>query len=463
MWNGLVHVKSEEWADMKELYPGRAFLAYVVERIHNEDLYNIAEMSEEDQDWYIRAAQDAHKAKLDAGVAKTSSEHFTQGTVKHEIAAICNRLQYLHAATSIECLLFVVKGRAQDGLAPTYHASDKAHTFLESHLKAPVVHLLDLMESSLIGGTAGAAVTLVAEDGSPPMMTDPLDIGMVEYKNYINFVKENKVIMEGWLVKADGSLADPSSMGLGKLEKLLKLLEDPNSGCSFKRLTENEWKEWSEKIDQDVEAGKVKLLTCKTRSDAGKKRKHEPIEGEGETDGSRPARKQNTKSKPKKAPTPKAGGSWATKQKKSSASNRSSLGDSLQETYPDATSDHSPHVTTPNRHTGAHDVTPTDPHANAHTDLPPPSEILQRSPPVDSTSSTQSTFDFRMVDVFPAALQWPTNTHPQLLTPQTGHVGLNPSGAGVQGSPRPGPSTPQRPFHFVLSTPEQQAARANSP
>ena len=90
----------------------------------------------------------------------------------------------------------------------------------------------------------GAAVTSVAEDGSPPMVTDPLDIIAVEYKNYAKFVKENKTIVEGWPVNPNGSLADPSSMGLRRLEKFLKLLEDPSSGCGFKRLTDNEWKEW---------------------------------------------------------------------------------------------------------------------------------------------------------------------------------------------------------------------------
>ncbi|KAG8707052.1 hypothetical protein FRC11_007740 [Ceratobasidium sp. 423] len=82
VWNGLIHIKSEEWADMK-------------------DLYNLAEMSDEEQDQYICAAQDAHKAKLNVGVVKTSSECFVQGMVKHEITAICSWLQYLHVATSI--------------------------------------------------------------------------------------------------------------------------------------------------------------------------------------------------------------------------------------------------------------------------------------------------------------------------------------------------------------------------
>src|SRR5690242_4417971 len=110
-------------------------------------------------------------------------------------------------------------------------------------------------------GYTGNTVTSTAEDRSPPMMTNPLDIGVVEYKNYVNFVKENKV--EGWPLKSDGSLVDPSSMGLGKLEKLLKLLENPSSGCGFKQLTESEWKEWTEKLDQEVEAGKITLPTRK--------------------------------------------------------------------------------------------------------------------------------------------------------------------------------------------------------
>ncbi|CUA73045.1 hypothetical protein RSOLAG22IIIB_10489 [Rhizoctonia solani] len=535
IWNGLVHVKSEEWADMKEKYPGRAFLAYVVERIHNEDLYDLAKMSDEEQDQYIRAAQDARKAKLNAGVAKTSSERFVQGTVKNEIGAICNRLQYLHAATSIECLLFVVKGKAQDGLAPTYHASDKARTFLESHLKAPVAHLLDLMESSSIGGSAAlalchqtktqliksrvrramlmscrTAVTSVADDGSPPVVTEPLDIGMIEYKNYISFAKENKVIMEGWPVKPDGSLVDPSSMGLGKLETLLKLLENPNSGCGFKCLTENEWKEWTEKLDQDIKAGKVILPSRKTRSDAGKKRRHDAFADSNEGDGSKTQRKENSKPKPKKASAPKAKGSRASKQKKSPTTNQILSSDSAETANPGTTSDGLSHAANNDRPTEVQDVAPDD----QHDDLPAPAEIMQMGPPVapmpntqhlqrglnsggapelpefpekgtisgraqgpiechpsQSSQSSQSsalfadeaTFNFRAIDAHPTAPQWPVN-HPRATsTPQASQIGFEPRATGAREYPRPGPGTPKRDYRFVVSTPEQQAARANSP
>ncbi|KAG8727019.1 hypothetical protein FRC11_014045 [Ceratobasidium sp. 423] len=315
------------------------------------------------------------------------------------------------------------------------------------------------MESSSIGGSASTVVTSVANDGSPPMVADPLDIAMVEYKNYINFVKENKVIMEGWPVRPDGSLADPSSMGLSKLKKLLKLLKTPNSGCGFKHLTKNKWKEWTEKLDQDVETGKIKLPTRKTRSDAGKKCKHEtPVEGDGEANSSRPVHKQNIKPKPKKATALKARGSQM-KQKKSSASNRISSSDSSPESHLDATSDHLTHMATPKQHTGAQDTTLTDSHNNP----PSPLKIFQPLPPINPTSSTQATFELRAADIHPAALQWPTNTQPQPLTPQTGYIGLDLNGAGAQGLPRPELSTPQRPFCFIVSTPEQQAARANSP
>ncbi|KDN33888.1 hypothetical protein RSAG8_13028, partial [Rhizoctonia solani AG-8 WAC10335] len=340
------------------------------------------------------------------------------------------------------------------------------------------------MESSSIGGSAAltlchqtktqlvksrvrramlmscrTAVTSVAEDGSPPMVTDRLDIGMVEYKNYINFVKENKVIMEGWPVKPDGSLVDPSSMGLGKLEKLLKLLENPSSGCGFKRLSENEWKEWTEKLDQEIVAGKIKLPTRKTRSDAGKKRKRDThVEGD-EADVSMAERKKNTKPKSKKASAPKARGSQATKQKKSSASNRSPSSDSLQAANPDAISDHLSHAANPSQPTGVQDVTSADQHDN----LPMPTEMMRTSPLVDSTPNTQTTFNFEFGAVDPTAPQWPANTPPRTSTPQASQIGLKPSAIAARGSPRSGPGTPKRDYRFVVSTPEQQAARANSP
>ncbi|KDN41550.1 hypothetical protein RSAG8_07351, partial [Rhizoctonia solani AG-8 WAC10335] len=438
-------------------------------------------MSEEEQDEFIHTTQEARKAKLNAGVAKTSSERFLQGTVKNEIAAICNRLDYLHAATSIKCLLFVVKGHAQDGLAPSYHASNKARTFLESHLKAPVAHLLDLMESSSIGGGAALvvchqnktqaaksqvrrkmlascrnAVTTVAEDGSPPVVTNPLDIGMVEYKNYLKFVQEYKVVMEGWLFKPDGSLVDPSSMGLGKLEHFLKLLENPNSGCGFRRLTENKWKEWKEKLEQDIEAGKVTLPTRKMRSDAGKKRKRE-ISEMAKTDNLKQGRKESTKPRSKKASAPKAKGS-RVKQNKSAEPTQNSSNDSSQEVLQDMPLNHLYHTTAPNQPMGTQDDSASDPHWAP--DLPLPSEILREAPPIGPISNTQATFSFRAIDVHPAAPQWPANNQSHPSTPQArAHVRFS----GAPGSPVPEPSTPQRQFWFVVNTPEQQAARANSP
>ncbi|KDN47370.1 hypothetical protein RSAG8_03510, partial [Rhizoctonia solani AG-8 WAC10335] len=413
VWNGLVHVKSEEWAEMKgKLVQGRAFLAYVVERIHNEDLYNLAEMSEEDQECYIRAAQEARMAKLNAGTAKTSSQRLLQGTVKNELSGICNRLQYLHAATEIEFVLLVVKGRAQDGLAPTYTVSDKARAFIESHLKASITHTLDLFESSSIGGAGAVAlrsrnetqtvksklrrkvtqlfydtVPTVAEDGSPPIVTNSLEIGMFEYKNYVNVVKEYRVILKGWPLTSNGSLVDPSSMGLGRMQRLLKLLEDPDSDCGFKRLTESEWKRWSEKLEEDVNAGRVTLPTRKIRIDAGKKRRHETSK-EDKADDSKQARKQGTNQKPRKPSAAKKSNSQRTTQKKTPEQIPSS--DSAQEAPPDNPSDHHTHPVAPNQPVEARNNN-ADPYGDP---LPPPG-TLETGPPVDPGPNSRATFDFR--------------------------------------------------------------------
>ncbi|CCO35005.1 hypothetical protein BN14_09118 [Rhizoctonia solani AG-1 IB] len=48
VWNGLVHIKSKEWADKKADYQGSAFIGYVVERIHEDNLYDIDNMSQEE-------------------------------------------------------------------------------------------------------------------------------------------------------------------------------------------------------------------------------------------------------------------------------------------------------------------------------------------------------------------------------------------------------------------------------
>ncbi|CCO33160.1 hypothetical protein RSOLAG1IB_10944 [Rhizoctonia solani AG-1 IB] len=105
---------------------------------------------------------------------------------------------------------------------------------------------------------------------------------------------------------------------------------------------------------------------------------------------------------------------------------------------------------------GAQDIGDIEPPIN-----PPPSETPRNHSAIDPASNTQAIFDFGAVDVHPAAPQWPTTMGSQPSTPKTRSIVLN--GAGVQESLRLGPSTPQRHFRFVTSTPEQQAARANRP
>ncbi|KDN33494.1 hypothetical protein RSAG8_13414, partial [Rhizoctonia solani AG-8 WAC10335] len=290
VWNGLVHVKSKEWADMKDLedYPGCAFIGYVVERIHEEGLYNLDEMSEEDKETYVEAARKSRAAKINAGAAKTSTQRLVQGSVKNEISAMVQRMDFLHSTTSIEYLLFAVKGKPQDGLIGMYHASPKARTFLENHLALPINHFVELLEGSVLGGALNShrtptqiaktvfrqdflkslrvAATSAAEDGSAPAIVDPLEISMVEYKNYPNIIRQYKVVSNGWPIGASGSLVDPGTMGLGKLRAFTKLINDPSSGFGFKRITDSEWKDWCKKYDQDVATGTLALAKRKKDS-----------------------------------------------------------------------------------------------------------------------------------------------------------------------------------------------------
>jgi hypothetical protein len=119
----------------------------------------------------------------------------------------------------------------------------------------------------------GEAAVSVGKDGSAPMISDPLEISMVEYKNYVNIIRQYKVEMVGWPIDSNGSLVDPGTMGLAKLRAFTKLINDPNSDYGFRRISNADWEARCRKYDEGIATGSIKVSTRKVRSDSGKKRK----------------------------------------------------------------------------------------------------------------------------------------------------------------------------------------------
>ncbi|KAG8754172.1 hypothetical protein FRC12_011280 [Ceratobasidium sp. 428] len=294
-WNGLIHEKSKEWSDMKGSYGGGAYMLYVLERIREEGLYE--DMSDSTKEHYIKVAQKARDDQLNAGLARTGTKRLAQGSVKEELDAIGEKM------------LLSVRSKATDGLQAVYYASNKARSFMESHLTIEMSQLLTLMESAALGGaqrladrshteTAQAksevckallkslrdAAAATASDGSPPMATNPNAIPFVEYKNYHKTVKQYKVVVHNWPMKTSGQMMDPNTMGLGQLQLLLRRIRDED--CGFKRLTEAEWNEWNERFESEIKSGAVEVSLRKTRCDAGKKRKvgQQSVESGGSND-----------------------------------------------------------------------------------------------------------------------------------------------------------------------------------
>ncbi|KAG8700476.1 hypothetical protein FRC08_004674 [Ceratobasidium sp. 394] len=292
-WNGLVHEKSVEWIDEKVNYPGGAYIQFVVEKIKDEGIY--AALSEEQLEYYKKLAQKLRDDKLNAGSSKTDYKRLAQGTAKDDIQKIILQLGNISKVTSIQCVLLAVRGQSDDGLKPLYYTSSRARTFLENYLNVSMSQLLTMMETAVIGGasalannrqTEGAkakaevrrvllqqlrnAATSVAEDGSPPAITDSNKIAFVEWKNYHKIVKTYKVEVFGWPMVDPGRMVDPNSMGAGTVNHQLQLVK--SSECGFRRLTDMEWNRWKETFDAEVEAGDANIATRKTRSDAGQKR-----------------------------------------------------------------------------------------------------------------------------------------------------------------------------------------------
>ncbi|EUC61598.1 hypothetical protein RSOL_401180, partial [Rhizoctonia solani AG-3 Rhs1AP] len=452
VWNGLVHIKSKEWADMKENYPGSAYIGYVVERIHDESLYDLDKMSEEEKNTYLEAARQSRAAKISAGAAKTSTQRLTQGSVKTEISAMAQRLDLLHSTTSIEYLLFAVKGKPQDGLIGMYHASPKAQAFLETHLALPINHFVELLEGSALGGALDShrtptqiaksklrqdflkslrvAATSVADDGSAPAIDNPQDISMVEYKNYPNIVRQYKVVAHGWPINDNGSLVDPSTMGLAKLRAFTKLLNDPDSGYGFKRMPDGEWEDWCKKYNQDVATGALTLAKRKTRSDSGKKRKKDSANAvdalemahsmESTKKKVEKSKKSNTTKRTRKKPVPK-------------------LLDSSS-----VVDDSAPDITSPSED----------------------SQATVQLPIVDSEEAPTSgivepqLFTFTPPDGAPA---WPTSAIQAPSTPKSRTASLLSSATLSTSSAALMPSTPERTFRFIHNTPESIRSRSYTP
>ncbi|KAG8693837.1 hypothetical protein FRC09_010265 [Ceratobasidium sp. 395] len=275
-------------------YSGGAYMLYVLKRIREEELYE--DMSDEMKERYIKVAQQVRDDKLNAGSARSGSKHTTQGSVKDQLEEIGEKLNYIHNATQVEYILMSVRGKPKDGLQAVYYASNKVRSFIESHLTIEMNQLLTLMESAALGGaqrladrshteTAQAksevckamlkllrdAAAAAASDGSPPTATNPNAIPFVEWKNYHNTVKQYKVVIYNWPMKTSGQMMDPNSMGLGQLPVLLRRIRDEE--CGFKRLTEAEWTEWTDKFESEIKSGTVEVPLRKTQCNAGKKRK----------------------------------------------------------------------------------------------------------------------------------------------------------------------------------------------
>lgn len=119
----------------------------------------------------------------------------------------------------------------------------------------------------------GHAATSTADDGSPPCLDDPEKIATVSWKHYHTLVSTYRIEAFGWPMNNDGSMKDPSNLGIGHGE-MEKILEDVKSGKrGFRRLTNNAWKEAMAEYDAAVENGTVVPTTRRVRSDKGTTRK----------------------------------------------------------------------------------------------------------------------------------------------------------------------------------------------
>ncbi|KAG8778762.1 hypothetical protein FRC12_024834 [Ceratobasidium sp. 428] len=188
-WNGLIHERSKEWSDMKGSYGGGAYMLYVLERIRAEGLYE--DMSDDMKGHYIKVAQKARDNKLNAGSARTGTKRLAQGSVKEELDAIGEKLNYLHSVTQVEYMLLSVRSKATDGLQAVYYASNKARSFMESHLTIEMSQLLTLMESAALGGAQKETWTL----GKSPRV-EPKEPGL--FDSY----KERQAICSFYCFKA---------------------------------------------------------------------------------------------------------------------------------------------------------------------------------------------------------------------------------------------------------------------
>ncbi|QRV82513.1 hypothetical protein RhiJN_10528 [Ceratobasidium sp. AG-Ba] len=126
------------------------------------------------------------------------------------------------------------------------------------------------MEAAALGGTKGQAATSPGSDGSPPMVNNPAKVPHVEWANHHKMVSQYKVLAFGWPVSNLRCMIDPSTMGYGTIQELLRLIK--LGQCGFKRMTDAEVDEWNEKYKSQLASGNIEAQACKVQSDAGQAR-----------------------------------------------------------------------------------------------------------------------------------------------------------------------------------------------
>ncbi|KAG9087655.1 hypothetical protein FS749_002767 [Ceratobasidium sp. UAMH 11750] len=238
-WNGLVAECAKSWRS-EYTGLGREFLGWVSKRIQDEGLNK--DLTDKDKERYAKLATDTRANNKEAKMASITRKKAVS-KAKDEVLALHQQFERLNRQVGLEFAIFVTRGSVEDDVEPFYTTSSKAATFLQGHLNLPPKDVLTLMDLWAVGGVPGSCIrfsveemglkfviTLLAVAGKVKGRKDMYQKAVrdklshsychilkstghdvssfrhIPYSNYDKIVLEYKIVLQGYLLTAEGNI-----------------------------------------------------------------------------------------------------------------------------------------------------------------------------------------------------------------------------------------------------------------
>ncbi|KAG1781290.1 hypothetical protein EV702DRAFT_962745 [Suillus placidus] len=279
-WNSFLWKKGQD--GNKENYGrGKDILKGIVKDFKDE--YN--SLTEEEKANLVEEYKEYKATKTTGQCISTKSKI---NDVTNTLKAVESELNNLCSRTGAETIMYVVRGTTDLPLRGSQFATEGVQSFMESAMGIDNQDLVSKLEGFAIQGMTGAAknhqqrvaevrAVICSEIIKPSVSIktvakDP-DAKMQWVQYWRNVVKRYSVIIEGWPEQIPFANLSTVSNSLPELEMLLRKWR--SGAIYWKRLTPEELERMDKERDKGIEDGAIVEKRRHTRSDKGKKRRHD--------------------------------------------------------------------------------------------------------------------------------------------------------------------------------------------